>query len=310
MAARARPRDRAVTPAAARGACRARSPTSTKRKRAEAALAEREQRFRDVVDASGEYVWETDARVALHLPFGARRGGARLPARRAARAQAAAISCRSASRARSTTGSPARAAEGAPFRDLLHRMITKSGGVIWQSVSGVPVRDAAGKLLGWRGTGADVTARKHAEARIEQLTTRDALTGLPNSHAARRPREPGDPHRGAQPLAVRAALHRPRPLQAGERVARPPRRRRAAARGGRAPGQHACTATTRWRAWAATTSSCCSRSSSVEDAAALAQRLLGVLARPFTVEGKTLNVARLDRHQPLSRTTGATSSSC
>ncbi|HVJ25865.1 MAG TPA: PAS domain S-box protein, partial [Burkholderiales bacterium] len=30
-------------------------------KRAEAALAEREQRFRDVVDASGEYVWETDA---------------------------------------------------------------------------------------------------------------------------------------------------------------------------------------------------------------------------------------------------------
>ena len=31
------------------------------RKRAEAALAEREQRFRDVVDASGEYVWETDA---------------------------------------------------------------------------------------------------------------------------------------------------------------------------------------------------------------------------------------------------------
>ena len=31
------------------------------RKRAEAALAEREQRFRDVVEASGEYVWETDA---------------------------------------------------------------------------------------------------------------------------------------------------------------------------------------------------------------------------------------------------------
>ena len=53
--------------------------------------------------------------------------------------------------------------------------------MIWQSVSGVPVRDAAGSLIGWRGTGADVTARKHAEARIEQLTTRDALTGLPNS---------------------------------------------------------------------------------------------------------------------------------
>jgi PAS domain S-box-containing protein len=31
------------------------------RKRADAVLAEREQRFRDVVEASGEYVWETDA---------------------------------------------------------------------------------------------------------------------------------------------------------------------------------------------------------------------------------------------------------
>ena len=34
---------------------------ATEQRKARAALAEREQRFRDVVEASGEYVWETDA---------------------------------------------------------------------------------------------------------------------------------------------------------------------------------------------------------------------------------------------------------
>src|SRR5439155_994033 len=47
-------------------------------------------------------------------------------------------------------------------------------------VPGVPRLDAAGALIGYRGTAADVTARKQAEARIEYLATRDALTGLPN----------------------------------------------------------------------------------------------------------------------------------
>jgi len=42
------------------------------------------------------------------------------------------------------------------------------------------VLDAAGRLAGYRGTGADVTARKQAEERIQYLATRDALTGLPN----------------------------------------------------------------------------------------------------------------------------------
>jgi diguanylate cyclase (GGDEF)-like protein len=69
---------------------------------------------------------------------------------------------------------------GQPFRDLQHRSIARSGQVIWQQVSGMPVRDAQGVLAGFRGTGADITARKQAEERIQVLATRDVLTGLPN----------------------------------------------------------------------------------------------------------------------------------
>jgi diguanylate cyclase (GGDEF)-like protein len=47
-------------------------------------------------------------------------------------------------------------------------------------VSGVAIRDASGGVTGYRGTAADVTGHKQAEARIEFLATRDALTGLPN----------------------------------------------------------------------------------------------------------------------------------
>ena len=47
-------------------------------------------------------------------------------------------------------------------------------------MSAVPIRDAAGAAHGYRGTAADITARKQAEARIEFLATRDVLTGLPN----------------------------------------------------------------------------------------------------------------------------------
>src|SRR6267143_998164 len=143
----------------------------TEERKARQALAEREQRFRDVVHASGEYVWETDAqwrytylseRVEAVLGYARNDLLGRAPHEFMPLGEAHFPDTK------------------APFRDLVRRSITKSGGVIWQSVSGVPRLDAAGALIGYRGTAADVTARKQAEARIEYLATRDALTGLPN----------------------------------------------------------------------------------------------------------------------------------
>ena len=151
----------------------------TEQRRVREALAEREQRFRDVVEASGEYVWETDAewrytylsaRIEAVLGYMRTELLGRTPREFMPLGEARALDEWFERNRR----------DGQPFRDLVHRSISKSGKVVWQQVSGMPVRDAAGRLVGYRGTGADITARKQAEERIQYLATRDALTGLPN----------------------------------------------------------------------------------------------------------------------------------
>ena len=151
----------------------------SERVRAREELARREQRFRDVVEAAGEYVWETDAEFRytwlstrieavlgyVHVDLLGRRPQEFMPL-----GEARAIDERLLGHSR----------RGEPFRDLVHRSITKSGRVIWQSITGVPVFDASGALKGFRGTGTDITAKRQAEERIQFLATRDALTGLPN----------------------------------------------------------------------------------------------------------------------------------
>ncbi|MGD9952777.1 MAG: EAL domain-containing protein [Burkholderiales bacterium] len=148
-------------------------------RRAREALAEREQRFRDVVEASGEYVWETDAQ--WRYTYLSSRAEAVLGYMRAELLGRTPREFMPLGEARALDEWFERnRREGQPFRDLVHRSITKSGKVIWQQVSGMPVFDAQGRLAGYRGTGADVSARKQAEERIQYLATRDALTGLPN----------------------------------------------------------------------------------------------------------------------------------
>src|SRR5256885_2456697 len=178
----------------------------------------------------------------------------------------------------------------APFRDVVRRSITKSGGVIWQSVSGVPRLDAAGALIGYRGTPADGTARKQAEARIEYLATRDALTGLPNRALLtdRAGQAILTAARSRAQLAVLCVdLDRFKLVndslghQAGDALLRAVADRLQNTLGredtlARLGGDDFVLL---WNGL-----------KSAEDAAVLAQRILSILARPFTVEGNTLNV--------------------
>lgn len=151
----------------------------SERVRAREEAAEREQRFRDVVEAAGEYVWETDREfrytwLSVRVEAVLGHAHAELIGRRPQ-------DFMPLGEARTVEERLVRASQlGTPFRDLVHRSVTKSGRAIWQSISGVPVFDAQGKLRGFRGTGTDITARRQAEERIQYLATRDPLTGLPN----------------------------------------------------------------------------------------------------------------------------------
>ena len=262
---------------------------TTEQRKARAALAEREKRFRDVLEASGEYVWETDAnwrytflseRVEAVLGYMRHEMIGRTPREFMPLGDAQAMD----------EWFARRAAQAEAFRDQVHRSLTKSGRVIWLSVTGVPVFDADGRLTGYRGTGADITARKQAEDRIQYLATRDALTGLPNrvllADRANQAILAAARSRGSLAILfldldrfklVNDSLGH----EAGdallravaERLGATLRRDDTLARLG---GDEFVLL------WNGLKSS--------QDAATLAQRALGILARPFTIEGRSLSV--------------------
>ena len=259
------------------------------RKRAELAVAEADQRFRDVAAVSGEYVWEADAewrytylserveallgyprsellgrRLSEFVPLGEERAMRDWFANHGG--------------------------DGHPFRDLVHRVMTKSGGVIWQSLSGVPLHDAEGRWTGYRGTAADVTSRKQAETRIDQLSSRDALTGLANRSLLGE--RSGEAIRNALRARSQLALlcidldrfklvNETLGHAAGDALLRA-----VAERLSNALRREDLLARLGGDDFALLWSELKSR----EEAATLGERLLSILGRPFTIEGRTLTV--------------------
>ena len=149
------------------------------RERAERALQQSEQRFRQLVSMSSDWYWEQDrelrftmvtggftekAGVAVESLLGKTRWEyvPKLLESELGRAHVAQV----------------RAHE--PFANFEYQVVDAHGHTRWFCVNGQPVFNDGGALLGYRGTGSDITERKLTEQRVHHVAQHDVLTGLPN----------------------------------------------------------------------------------------------------------------------------------
>ena len=150
----------------------------SERKVAEEKLRYSEQRFRDVSDAAGEYLWELDANM-VYTYVSARSVDVKgyTPDELVGRTPMEFMPEEDIVNVGNIVNRAI--AIRAPFK-LQHRDITKTGAVVWEEVNGVPIYDKNAQVIGLRGTGLNISERKKMEVRVHQLAFYDSLTKLPN----------------------------------------------------------------------------------------------------------------------------------
>ena len=214
-------------------------------------------------------------------------------------------------------------------RRPIHEALRRSGHA---DAMAAPLRDG-GRITAccWSWTASTTSARSTARtpelfealAGHASVALTNARPGRPGPGRRSRDRAPvaaRPAHRAAQPAALprsawrsgcsppgrRGAADGPRPLQGGQRHARPRRRRPAAASrsaGGCGALEHE---ETWWPGSAATSSPCCSRERTTSASQAWSQRAQRATSRePFDLGGVDLDVERQHRHRRRARHDGA-----
>ncbi len=149
----------------------------TDRRQIENALRESEARFRSLVEATSDWIWEIDARdiytyaspkvmdflgytpqeVIGKTPFDF------MPVNEAQKIKASLQTIKSAAK---------------PFTGLENRNIHKNGAIVVLESSGIPFFDAEGQLAGYRGIDRDITERKHLEEQLLHVQKMEAVGEL------------------------------------------------------------------------------------------------------------------------------------
>ncbi|HLP90964.1 MAG TPA: PAS domain S-box protein [Nostocaceae cyanobacterium] len=142
-----------------------------KRKQTEAALRESEERFRNLVEASSDWVWEVDENAVFTyispqvrdiLGYEAEEVLGKKPLDLMPQDQIHQIGFDFASIF----------THPQPFQCLDNRQIHRDGHIVILETSGIPVFDADGKFRGYRGMSRDVTQRYQAAAALQETQQR------------------------------------------------------------------------------------------------------------------------------------------
>lgn len=151
----------------------------TERKQSEGHLRESERRFRDIADVSADWIWEVDANgrytyasesVRNLLGYSPREIIGKTPFDLMTPDEADRVAA----------GFAAIFQRAVLFRDLENKVIDASGRAHDTLTSGVPILDASGACIGYRGIDRDITERKRLEAELTLQAHVDYLTGLNN----------------------------------------------------------------------------------------------------------------------------------
>jgi PAS domain S-box-containing protein len=136
----------------------------SERKRAEAALRDSQQRFRDYAELSADWFWEQDADLRFSLLV----GGADNTGEEGVRVADILGKTRWELPIEGVDESRwaehrALLARRESFRDFAYGLRAADGSLRWYSVSGKPVFAVDGKFLGYRGSTHDITERRRAQ---------------------------------------------------------------------------------------------------------------------------------------------------